>query len=84
MTAQVIFFPIKFNQTQENLAQLKLIQEQLHFSRVELRFQYRKLPIWQLQLAIMRYHHGFRDRWVLIENGIQKPLNSVYNPDDAS
>ena len=75
MNGQIKFFPYKFTPSQETLRQLAIAQEQLYYAHIELRFQYRHLPPWQHQLAKMRYHHGFRERWKIIQGDSVKSLH---------
>jgi hypothetical protein len=76
MTAQVIFFPIKFIQTTEKLIELYKTQEKLTLAHAELAFQMRAESRYNFVMAKMRYHNGFRDRW-LVYKGFKNQLNDT-------
>ena len=72
-TGRVIFFPLKFIQSEENLRTLSMIQEKLTLAHAEIAFQYRDKPRWAWAMGKIRYHQGFRDR-LLVYPGLKGTL----------
>lgn len=68
MTAQVIFFPVKFSQSEENLRRLKYYQENLEIYHAELAYKTRGWTNWERMIYKTQSHQNIRSTWKLIKS----------------
>lgn len=68
MSGRVIFFPLKFIQTDEKLRELALCQEKLHYSRIEFINMIKRESPYQQQLAHTRLKNIIKERMSVIKD----------------
>ena len=83
MTAQVIFLNKNYFPKFEELMRLQNLQDRLTLARIELSYATRFYSRSSQELAFMRYHHGFRYKWLVYEGNKKYFAFNLYNPNDA-
>jgi hypothetical protein len=66
MNGRVIFFPLKFWQSEENLRELKAIQERLHYHRIAFLNSIKRESPWQQAIAHLRFRSFVKDSLKII------------------
>ena len=61
----VLFINTFYYPDVEERIRLERLQEKLGLSLIELAYQTKDLPSFQRALSKMRYHQGFKDRWLI-------------------
>lgn len=72
MNGRVIFFPLRFVQSEEKLKQLQWAQEQLHFSRIEFLNSIKRESLYQQTIAHAKLRNMIKERLRVISTD-QKP-----------
>jgi|688.fasta_scaffold444643_3 hypothetical protein len=67
MNAQVIFLNTLYSPDIEERRRLELMQDKLHFTLIELKFQTRDESRYQQAVTKMSYHNKFRSKWKVID-----------------
>ncbi len=68
MSGRVIFFPLRFIQSDEKLRELALCQEKLHYARIEFLNMVKRESLWQQQIAHARLRIIIKERLKVISS----------------
>ena len=71
MNGRVIFFPLKFNQSQEKLDELLKAQEILRYARISFLNAVKRESPWQQTLAHARLKNMIRERLKVLEGSCE-------------